>query len=151
MSLYQTAFLNESENKPFITVNISPFSTVNRNRNKRNINCVASSTECCRERLLVSFSQLQWDNWIIQPPSYEAYYCKGKCEGVASLSLGSTPYNSVLHKLRMNTELVDKLPEIRPCCAPTQLSSLQIIYVNQNGTFLKSTIPNMSVVSCGCT
>lgn len=147
--IYNAASTNQSANKPFISVNLSPLSSLNRNRNKRNVNCMASSTECCRERLLVSFTQINWDNWIIQPPSFEAYYCKGKCEDIATLSLGNTPYYSVLQNLRMNPQLKDKLP-VRSCCAPRYLSSLQILYVNQNGTYMEAIIPNMSVISCGC-
>lgn len=34
---------------------------------------------CKRKSLVVDFSQLGWDDWIISPKSYNAHYCDGSC------------------------------------------------------------------------
>lgn len=34
---------------------------------------------CQRKSLTVEFSQLGWDEWIIAPKSFNAYYCAGSC------------------------------------------------------------------------
>ena len=49
-------------------------------RNVGNV-CTSEQTGCCRDHLHVSFSQIGWDSWIIAPPGYNAYYCKGGCPG----------------------------------------------------------------------
>ena len=43
------------------------------------LDCQPQSKECCRERLFVSFKEIHWDNWILEPRGYHAYRCKGSC------------------------------------------------------------------------
>lgn len=40
--------------------------------------------------------------------------------------------------------------EIVPCCSPTQLSPIQLLYVDSNNTITQKTLPNMVVEACGC-
>lgn len=40
--------------------------------------------------------------------------------------------------------------EIIPCCSPTQLSPIQLLYVDSNNTITQKTLPNMVVEACGC-
>jgi len=39
-----------------------------------------SVKSCSRKSMNVQFSDLGWDNWIIEPRNLEAYYCSGTCE-----------------------------------------------------------------------
>lgn len=40
--------------------------------------------------------------------------------------------------------------KIVPCCSPTQLAPLQLLYIDTNNTITQKTLPNMSVEACGC-
>ena len=41
--------------------------------------CGASVSECCRERLFISFQDIGWDDWILSPSGFDAFYCRGSC------------------------------------------------------------------------
>ncbi|BES90498.1 TGFB [Nesidiocoris tenuis] len=132
--------------KPFIHVDIAPndFQT---KREKRNLNCGKETTECCRESLQVSFKDIGWDDWIIQPTDYNAYYCRGTCANAATISLSKAPYHTVVRKYNL---IPHKHMDVVPCCTPARLSPLQIIYKDQNNTFLQRIIQDLTVESCGC-
>ena len=40
--------------------------------------------------------------------------------------------------------------KIVPCCSPTQLAPLQLLYIDTNNTITQKTLPNMVVEACGC-
>lgn len=65
-------------------------------RQKRSSDCGNGIRECCREKLYVSFAEIGWDDWILQPPGYNAYFCKGSCTTAASLTLSATQHNNIL-------------------------------------------------------
>lgn len=65
-------------------------------RARRSSDCTSNSKECCRERLLVSFADIGWDNWIIKPKEYNAYFCRGSCTSPSALTLSSSQHNGLL-------------------------------------------------------
>lgn len=84
----------DKDYRPFIMVD-----TQNRKRQprqKREINCTDGVTECCREKLYISFDDIGWGDWIIQPRGYDAYFCRGTCGMVASISESLSTHNVVL-------------------------------------------------------
>lgn len=80
--------------RPFIVVNTHSSRKIK--RQKRSINCSAGVTECCREKLYISFAEIGWNDWILHPPGYHAYFCRGSCASAATISLSGSHYNSVL-------------------------------------------------------
>ena len=80
--------------RPFIVVNTFPNRKIKRQR--RNINCHAGSTECCREQFYVNFTEMNWNDWIVHPPGYHAYFCRGSCSSAATIPLSGTYHNSVI-------------------------------------------------------
>lgn len=80
--------------RPFIVVNT--LSERHARRPKRNINCSAGVTSCCRDRLYISFAEIGWDDWIVSPKGYDAYFCRGSCASAASITLSGSYHNSVL-------------------------------------------------------
>ena len=55
-------------------------------RQKRSViesraDCTPGDNErrCCRYPLTISFKEIGWDSWVIEPASYDAYYCHGSC------------------------------------------------------------------------
>lgn len=84
----------DNDYRPFIVVNTYTNRTAK--RPKRHINCSAGVTSCCRDRLYISFAEIGWNDWILHPPGYDAYFCRGSCASAATITLSGSYYNSVL-------------------------------------------------------
>ncbi|KAI8119308.1 hypothetical protein FF38_06864 [Lucilia cuprina] len=138
----------DKDYRPFIMVD-----TQNRKRQprqKREINCTDGVTECCREHLYISFDDIGWGDWIIQPRGYNAYFCRGTCGMVASISESLSAHNTILQKFLNKPGKRRKNLELVPCCTAKQYSSLQLVFMDSNNTATQKTFPNMVVESCGC-
>ncbi|XP_045481511.1 growth/differentiation factor 8-like [Harmonia axyridis] len=120
-------------------------------RARRSSDCTPNSKECCRERLLVSFADIGWDNWIIMPKEYNAYFCRGSCTAPSALTLSSSQHNSLLQKLINGKRFKNRPgPEFTMCCSATQFSPLKLVYMDNNKTLTTKVLSNMIVDSCGC-
>lgn len=84
--------------KPFIV--IDTYAQRKHSRQKRNINCGSAHNpgqlECCREKLFISFAEIGWDDWILYPKGYDAYFCRGSCASAASVTMSGAHYASVV-------------------------------------------------------
>ncbi|XP_068624778.1 inhibin beta B chain [Battus philenor] len=118
-------------------------------RRGRTLECGATTSECCREPLYVSFKDLGWDDWIIRPSGYHAYFCKGTCAPISAVSQADSYHHNIIRKYFYSVSN-EKRAEFKPCCAPTTFSSLQLLYMDSNNTVTQKTLPNMVVESCGC-
>lgn len=94
------------------------------------------------ERRFVWFVQ----DWIIAPDGYAAFYCYGEC---------SFPLNA--HMNASNHAIVQTLVHLmtpsmvpKPCCAPIKLSSISVLYFDDNSNVILKKYRNMVVKSCGC-
>ncbi|XP_012136369.1 activin beta chain dawdle isoform X2 [Megachile rotundata] len=135
--------------KPFLVIHASPLPQ--KNRPKRNSNCQPETKECCRDELYINFEDIGWNDWILHPTGYHAYFCRGSCSNAASLTVSGSPYSNVIRKLLARTgNTAHRKGEIVPCCSPTQLSPIQLLYVDSNNTITQKTLPNMVVEACGC-
>ncbi|XP_046425583.1 inhibin beta A chain-like [Neodiprion fabricii] len=135
--------------KPFLVIHTSPLPQ--KNRPKRNSNCSPEMKECCRDELYISFDEIGWSDWILHPPGYHAYFCRGSCSSVASLTVNGSPHSNVIRKyLTKHGNGLRRENEIAPCCSPTQLSPIQLFFVDSNNTLARKTLPNMVVEACGC-
>ncbi|CAL7937301.1 unnamed protein product [Xylocopa violacea] len=135
--------------KPFLVMHTSPLPQ--KNRPKRNSNCLPEMKECCRDELYINFEDIGWSDWILHPSGYHAYFCRGSCSSAASLTISGSPYNNVIRRLlTKNGNTIHRRSEIVPCCSPTQLSAIQLLYVDSNNTITQKTLPNMVVEACGC-
>uniref|UniRef100_A0A0A1X9X5 Inhibin beta B chain n=1 Tax=Zeugodacus cucurbitae TaxID=28588 RepID=A0A0A1X9X5_ZEUCU len=140
----------DKDYRPFIMVD-----TRNRkraSRQKRGINCTDGVTECCREKLYISFDEIGWGDWIIQPRGYDAYFCRGSCGSVASVAQSATHHSAFLQKIALSrrNNRDSKPLELVPCCTAKQYSSLKLVFMDSNNTATQKTFPNMVVESCGC-
>ncbi|CAL1597690.1 unnamed protein product [Knipowitschia caucasica] len=125
--------------QPFIEVKI--LDTVNRYRRDTGLNCdeKSSETRCCRYPLTVDFEEFGWD-WIIAPKRYRANYCSGECEYMH-------------HQQYPHAHLVIKANPrgtAGPCCTPTKMSSINMLYFNHKEQIIYGKIPSMVVDHCGC-
>ncbi|XP_054707899.1 growth/differentiation factor 8-like [Uloborus diversus] len=110
-------------------------------RKRRNL-CAPNATGCCLKSLHVYFEDIGWDNWILDPPSYDANYCTGEC--AIDLSSAMYPHTTVL----MN----DQGTNVSFCCVP-RLKPLNILYMtetNKTYYFYLKTMPDMMAESCAC-
>ncbi|XP_030377556.1 inhibin beta A chain [Scaptodrosophila lebanonensis] len=136
----------DKDYRPFIMIDTQNRRT--KSRQKRSINCADGVTECCREKLYISFADIGWSNWILQPAGYDAYFCRGSCSSVASVTQAASHHSSLLKILSASG--TRKPLELVPCCTAKQYSSLQLVVLDSNNSATLKTLPNMVVESCGC-
>lgn len=112
-----------------------------RNRRRKNGN------ELCQRRpLYVDFNNVGWSDWILAPPGYEAFYCQGDCQIPIADHLNTT--NHAIVQSLVNSISPSYAP--KPCCVPTQLSSISVLYLNEQNRVVLKNYQDMSVVGCGC-
>lgn len=100
---------------------------------------------CNKHSFYVSFTDLKWNDWIIAPDGYEAWHCDGKCPFPLHPNLNSTNHAIV----QMLAHLMNpRVPE--PCCAPTKLQPISVLYYDDYSNVVLKKYRNMIVQSCGC-
>ncbi|XP_063788815.1 growth/differentiation factor 8-like [Pseudophryne corroboree] len=124
---------------PFLEVKV--LDTPRRFRRDSGIDCDEHSTEtmCCRYPLTVDFEAFGWD-WVIAPKKYKANYCSGEC-GLEFLQ--KFPHTHVINQAS------SKGPA-GPCCSPAKMSSINMLYFNDDAEVIQGKIPGMVVDRCGC-
>lgn len=100
---------------------------------------------CRRHELYVDFTEVGWNDWIVAPPGYKAYYCSGDCPFPLSDHLNST--NHAVVQTLMNSVHPQSVP--KACCVPTSLNSMSMLYLDENKVVLKN-YQDMAVLGCGC-
>ncbi|XP_019632507.1 PREDICTED: growth/differentiation factor 8-like [Branchiostoma belcheri] len=117
-------------------------------RNRRSVDCPdGRSNECCREKFYVDFKDIAWDDWIISPKGYYANFCTGSCQGNI---LPRYHHTSVLQRVALNQKDRDTRLKLTPCCTPTKMSALSMLYFDNDGYIFNKNLPNMKVDACGC-
>lgn len=101
---------------------------------------------CRRYPLYVDFADVGWNDWIVAPPGYDAFYCHGDCPFPLSDHLNSTNH-AIVQNLVYSTN-----PAIVPkaCCVPTSLSSISMLYLDEENKVVLKNYQDMSVQGCGC-
>ncbi|XP_051928637.1 nodal-related 2 [Hippocampus zosterae] len=105
----------------------------------------ANESLCRRVDLHVDFNHIGWGSWIIFPKRYNAYRCEGSCPGPLGVHLNPTNHaymQSLLKHYHPNRVA-------SPCCAPTKMSPLSMLYY-ENGEMLLRHHEDMMVDECGC-
>ena len=84
--------------KPFLRLKIFSENQkkINKLRSKRSLNCIRGINECCKDTLYISFAELGWNNWILSPSGYNAYFCRGSCSTAAAITLVEPNYNTII-------------------------------------------------------
>ncbi|CAL8379841.1 unnamed protein product [Boreogadus saida] len=101
---------------------------------------------CKKHELYVSFRDLGWQDWIIAPEGYAAYYCEGTCAFPLNSYMNATNHAIVQTLVHfINPETVPK-----PCCAPTQLHGISVLYFDDSSNVILKKYRNMVVRACGC-
>ncbi|XP_072252600.1 growth/differentiation factor 8 [Leuresthes tenuis] len=125
--------------QPFMEVKISE--APKRARRDSGLDCDENSPEsrCCRYPLTVDFEDFGWD-WIIAPKRYKANYCSGECE---YMHLQKYPHTHLVNK-------ANPRGTAGPCCTPTKMSPINMLYFNDKEQIIYGKIPSMVVDRCGC-
>ncbi|XP_041360873.1 bone morphogenetic protein 7-like isoform X2 [Gigantopelta aegis] len=124
-----------------VSYNDEPYYSYSKNSYSR-----PRQTVCQRKTLYVSFRDLGWQDWIIAPDGYSAFYCEGEC----SFPLG-THMNATNHAIVQTlVHLMDPFLVPKPCCAPTKLSAISVLYFDHNSNVVLKKYKSMIVKACGC-
>ncbi|XP_063132179.1 bone morphogenetic protein 6 isoform X4 [Rattus norvegicus] len=148
---------------------------VSRGSSASDYNSSELKTACKKHELYVSFQDLGWQDWIIAPKGYAANYCDGECSFPLNAHMNATnhaivqtlvsaltwlvgpgldpvsfltvsSHASLLEQVHlMNPEYVPK-----PCCAPTKLNAISVLYFDDNSNVILKKYRNMVVRACGC-
>nr|CAB3225915.1 BMP5/7-like [Phallusia mammillata] len=102
---------------------------------------------CGRRDLYVNFQDLDWGDWIIAPLGYAAYYCSGECDFPLNAHVNATNH-AIVQALVHLLDQKNKPPT--PCCSPTSLSGISVLYFTDNSNVVYKKYQNMVVKSCGC-
>ncbi|CAG9862784.1 unnamed protein product [Phyllotreta striolata] len=101
---------------------------------------------CRIETLYISFKDLSWEDWIIAPDGYAAYYCAGECNFPLNAHMNATNHAIVQTLVHLMTPW--RFP--KPCCAPTKLSPISVLYYLDDQNVVLKKFKKMAVKSCGC-
>lgn len=101
--------------------------------------------KCCRSEMQVVFRDLKALDFIIQPKSFDAGHCRGRCPFNYNVASNHAYLQGMIWKQ-------DRKKVPRPCCAPKKLEDLQVLHIDeQDPTKLKvSTWTEMKVLECAC-
>ncbi|KFM66469.1 Bone morphogenetic protein 4, partial [Stegodyphus mimosarum] len=122
----------------------APFSRTKRSTRKHRRK--GRKDNCRRHALYVDFSDVGWNDWIIAPPGYNAYYCHGDCPFPLPDHLNST--NHAIVQTLVNSANPAAVP--RPCCVPTELSPISMLYRDKYENVVLKNYQDMVVEGCGC-
>ncbi|XP_019487325.1 PREDICTED: bone morphogenetic protein 5 [Hipposideros armiger] len=101
---------------------------------------------CKKHELYVSFRDLGWQDWIIAPEGYAAFYCDGECSFPLNAHMNAT--NHAIVQTLVHLMFPDHVP--KPCCAPTKLNPISVLYFDDSSNVILKKYRNMVVRSCGC-
>ncbi|XP_023698947.2 bone morphogenetic protein 4 [Paramormyrops kingsleyae] len=100
---------------------------------------------CRRHPLYVDFSDVGWNDWIVAPPGYHAFYCQGECPFPLADHLNSTNHAIVQTLVNSVNSSVPKA-----CCVPTELSAISMLYLDEHDKVVLKNYQEMVVEGCGC-
>ncbi|XP_076434652.1 uncharacterized protein LOC143274661 [Babylonia areolata] len=134
------------------------------------------SMPCCADRLHVTFRDLGWDHWIVDPEGFTTVLCRGVCQQPSDL--GASPleerptskevsndqrlftYDRHAWPLKRNeggASFVDGARDSSNAdtretggCQPQNRSSLTVMYYTDHNTLTRAVIPELLTNSCSC-
>ncbi|NWW48231.1 GDF10 factor, partial [Pedionomus torquatus] len=103
---------------------------------------------CSRRYMKVDFADIGWNEWIISPKSFDAYYCAGACEFPMPKVIVRPSNHATIQSIVKAVGIIPGIPE--PCCVPDKMSSLSVLFLDENKNVVLKVYPNMSVETCAC-
>ena len=115
-------------------------------RNNRRRKGKRLKANCRRHSLYVDFSDVHWNDWIVAPSGYSAFYCHGECPFPLAEHLNTT--NHAIVQTLVNSVNPALVPEA--CCVPTELSAISMLYLDEYDKVVLKNYQDMVVEGCGC-
>uniref|UniRef100_A0A3B3C2W7 Bone morphogenetic protein 16 n=1 Tax=Oryzias melastigma TaxID=30732 RepID=A0A3B3C2W7_ORYME len=104
-----------------------------------------SRGRCRRHPLHVDFRDVGWQKWIIAPSGYDAFFCLGECRYPLADHMNASSHAVVQ---TMVNSVNGAVP--RPCCVPTSLSPIALLYMDSQDRVVLKNYQDMVVEGCGC-
>ncbi|KAM3585215.1 uncharacterized protein V6R79_010576 [Siganus canaliculatus] len=138
----------DESHRPFLVVRARQADNKHRIR-KRGLECDGSGGLCCRQQFYIDFRLIGWNDWIIAPAGYFGNYCEGKCPAYMAGVPGSASsfHTAVVNQYRLRGMSPGAM---NSCCIPTRLSTMSMLYFDDEYNIVKRDVPNMIVDECGC-
>ncbi|XP_071769582.1 growth/differentiation factor 10 [Centroberyx gerrardi] len=102
---------------------------------------------CSRRNLRVDFADIGWNEWVIAPKAFDAFYCAGTC-GFPMPKVVRPSNHATIQSIVRAVGIIPGVPE--PCCVPEKMSPLAVLYQDEARNPVLKVYPNMSVQSCSC-
>ncbi|KAL7866586.1 hypothetical protein AOLI_G00144000 [Acnodon oligacanthus] len=145
------ALVNSADeaHRPFLVVRARTVEDSKHRIRKRGLECDGSSSLCCRQQFYIDFRLIGWNDWIIAPSGYFGNYCEGNCPAYMAGVPGSASsfHTAVVNQYRMRGMSPGSM---NSCCIPTKLSTMSMLYFDDEYNIVKRDVPNMIVEECGC-
>lgn len=107
----------------------------------------AGDEYCKKTPMYVDFKDIGYDNWIVAPEGYQANACRGVCQTPLTDDVSPTMHA----KIQALVSLRYPQKASPPCCVPTKLDPISLLYKDKKGVVTyKHKYENMVVVECGC-
>ncbi|XP_033990600.1 inhibin beta B chain [Trematomus bernacchii] len=139
----------DPSHRPFLVVRARQVDGKHRIR-KRGLECDGTGGGlCCRQQFYIDFRLIGWNDWIIAPAGYYGNYCEGSCPAYMAGVPGSASsfHTAVVNQYRMRGMSPGS---VNSCCIPTKLSTMSMLYFDDEYNIVKRDVPNMIVEECGC-
>ncbi|KAM6934807.1 inhibin beta B chain [Xenentodon cancila] len=139
----------DPSHRPFLVVRTRQVDGKHRIR-KRGLECDGNNGGlCCRQQFYIDFRLIGWNDWIIAPAGYYGNYCEGSCPAYMAGVPGSASsfHTAVVNQYRMRGMSPGS---VNSCCIPTKLSTMSMLYFDDEYNIVKRDVPNMIVEECGC-
>lgn len=94
----------------------------------------------------VDFEDVGWNDWILAPSYFDAYVCMGTC-GFPLPDHANATNHAVVQTI-VNGVHPSAVPQ--PCCVPTELDSMSMLYLNEYEKVELKNYQDMIVLGCGC-
>jgi len=121
-------------------------SSENRSGRRRGARQRKRDARCRRWPLYVDFGEVGWNDWIVAPAGYQAFYCTGECPYYMPDYLNAT--NHAVVQALVNSVNPSSVP--RPCCVPTRMRAISMLYIDGDDKVVIKNYQNMVVEACGC-
>ncbi|CAG2192029.1 BMP2 [Mytilus edulis] len=92
------------------------------------------------------FDKVGWNDWIVAPSGYNAFFCDGECHWPYADHLNATNHAIVQDLVHS----IDPRSVPKPCCVPTELSPISLLYIDEHDKVVLKAYQDMVVEGCGC-